>query len=452
MRCKNLAQALGTKSEFAVDILCWRGKVRENCESSLEFQAHSRGLAGLFCARITIKALAAEFAIIKQGIFMCGIVGAVAERNIAPILLTGLQRLEYRGYDSAGIGLVHDGVLQTCRAVGKVSALKQKIKEQNLRGTMGIAHTRWATHGVPSEKNAHPHSSHELISLVHNGIIENYIEIKNELIAAGYKFLSDTDSEAIVHLIHFYYQQLRDFGSSVKQAIGRLRGAYALVIIHRDYPDELFACSNGAPLVLGIGIGEHFVASDSFALLPVTRQFIYLENGDLLHLKRESFTIYNQNGEIVERQAQEVLQEGGIEGAKGAYSHFMQKEIYEQPAVIAATLEGRIHNNKLQTETISPQLLQALSRTQNIEIIACGTSYHAGLVARYRFEELGFPCRVEHASEYIYRKNAVASNTLFVSISQSGETADTLSALEKAKSLPYLDYLSICDIIYVLGR
>ena len=376
---------------------------------------------------------------------MCGIVGGVAERNIAPILLEGLKRLEYRGYDSAGVGLIEKNTLHICKAAGKVQVLADKVKASKIRGLTGIAHTRWATHGIPSEKNAHPHASSEEIALVHNGIIENYLEIKAEL-ASKYEFKSDTDSEVIAHLIHFYYAQSQDFADAVKQAISRLKGAYALAVICRNNPEQLFAASRGAPLVIGIGIGEHFVASDSFALLPVTRQFIYLEDGDLAEISRENFTIWDKNGKETERQVQEILQEGGTDGAKAGFSHFMQKEIYEQPSVIAATLEGRIHAGEIQTTSIAPQFLERLKEVEHIQIIACGTSYHAGLVAKYRLEELGITTTIEVASEYLYRPNAVARNSLFITISQSGETADTLAALEKAKKLPYLDYLTICNV------
>ena len=375
---------------------------------------------------------------------MCGIVAGVAERNITPILLEGLKRLEYRGYDSAGLAVCHSGRIERCRAVGKVASLVAKAQEAGISGTCGIAHTRWATHGVPSEKNAHPHMSGERIAVVHNGIIENYQEIRDELRARGYTFHSDTDTEVIAHLIDSHYRD--DLHAAVLTATARLRGAYAIAVLAADRPDEIIAARHGSPMVIGLGIGEHFVASDIFALLPVTRRFISLQENDLARISRDHCQIYDASGAEVTRAINESEQTGDLIG-KGGYKHYMQKEIFEQPTAIADTLEGRLAHGELHLASFRPELLAALKRTRQLHIVACGTSYHAGLVMKYHFEQNAIPTSVEYASEYLYRDIAVPPDTLFISLSQSGETADTLAALEKAKKDGrYHDNLAICNV------
>lgn len=374
---------------------------------------------------------------------MCGIVAAVAERNVVPILLEGLKRLEYRGYDSAGLAVCVQGEIQRVRTLGKVVNLERQSEVLQLKGATGIAHTRWATHGVPSEANAHPHMSGGDIALVHNGIIENYQEIRTEMEALGYVFTSQTDSEALVHLLHHYYDG--DLRLALERACLKIRGAYAVVVMHRNHPDELVAVRHGSPLLLGIGIGEHFLASDAFALLPVTQRFIYLQEDDIAVIHRASYAIYAQ-GDLVERPVVESAQEGDHSGKDG-YKHFMQKEIFEQPRAIADTLEGRVHHGVLQDLSFSDDFLALFAKVRAIHIVACGTSYHAGLAMRYRFEALGYPTMVELASEYLYREVAVPQATLYLTLSQSGETADTLEALKKAqKSEKYLDFLAICNV------
>ena len=378
---------------------------------------------------------------------MCGIAGAIAERNVTPILLEGLRRLEYRGYDSAGIVTLdsRDGQLHRVRTVGKVQALAERLQQEPVRGPLGIAHTRWATHGEPCERNAHPHVSNDSVAVVHNGIIENYHELKTLLIAAGYCFESDTDTEVVAHLIH---QQLRETGdllAAVRRAAAQLTGAYSLGVISREEPDRLIATRAGSPLVLGIGIGEHFIASDVFALVPVTQTFVFLEEGDIAEVQRERFAIYDRSGQIVERPLSYSGQTGAVAGKSG-YRHFMLEEIFEHPAVVAETLEGRIHQGRLLEDSFGPETNVVFDQTQGVHVIACGTSYHAGLVARYWLESLGLPCMVEVASEYRYRRGVVPPGTLFVSISQSGETADTLAALRKAKESGYLSTLAICNV------
>ena len=375
---------------------------------------------------------------------MCGIVAGIAERNIVPILLEGLKRLEYRGYDSAGLAVNHGGNIERCRAVGKVASLVAKADTANIHGHSGIAHTRWATHGVPSEANAHPHMSGERVAVVHNGIIENYQEIRDELRARGYTFHSDTDTEVIAHLIDSHYSD--DLHTAVLAATARLRGAYAIAVIAADRPDEIIAARHGSPMVIGLGIGEHFAASDIFALLPVTRRFISLQENDLARITRDHCQIYDASGAEVTRAINESEQTGDLTGKDG-YKHYMQKEIFEQPNAIADTLEGRLAHGELQLATFRPELIAALARTRQLHIVACGTSYHAGLVMKYHFEQNGIPASVEYASEYLYRPVAVPPDTLFISLSQSGETADTLAALEKAKADGrYHDNLAICNV------
>jgi glucosamine--fructose-6-phosphate aminotransferase (isomerizing) len=378
---------------------------------------------------------------------MCGIVGAIAERNVTPILLEGLRRLEYRGYDSAGVVTLdsRDGQLHRLRTVGKVQMLADRLQQEPVRGPLGIAHTRWATHGEPCERNAHPHVSNNSVAVVHNGIIENYRELKDELIAAGYHFESDTDTEVIAHLID---QRMRRAGcllTAVQQAVAQLTGAYSLGVICREDPERLIAARAGSPLVLGIGIEEHFIASDVFALAPVTQTFVFLEEGDIAEVQRENFTIYDRMGEIVERPLAYAAQQGGAVGKSG-YRHFMLKEIFEQPTVVAETLAGRIYQGRLLDDSFGPEAGPILDQTKGVHIVACGTSYHAGMVARYWLEHLGIPCTVEVASEYRYRRGVTPPGTLFVSISQSGETADTLAALRAAKDRGYLSSLAICNV------
>ncbi|MDS4040711.1 MAG: glutamine--fructose-6-phosphate transaminase (isomerizing) [Candidatus Competibacter sp.] len=379
---------------------------------------------------------------------MCGIVGVIAERNVTPILLEGLRRLEYRGYDSAGIATLdsRDGRLHRVRTVGKVKALADRLQQEPIRGSLGIAHTRWATHGEPSERNAHPHVSSDSVAVVHNGIIENYQELKNALIAAGYQFESDTDTEVVAHLID---QHLRENGgdllAAVQRTVAQLTGAYSLGVICREDPERLIAARAGSPLVLGIGIEEHFIASDVFALAPVTQTFVFLEEGDLAEVRREGFTLYDRGGQVVERPLSYSGQMGAAAG-KGGYRHFMLKEIFEQPAVVAETLEGRVHQGRLLEDSFGPEAGALFDQVRGVHIVACGTSYHAGLVARYWLENLGVNCTVEVASEYRYRRGVTPPGTLFVSISQSGETADTLAALRAAKTRGYLSSLAICNV------
>ncbi|MCU0807589.1 MAG: glutamine--fructose-6-phosphate transaminase (isomerizing) [Candidatus Contendobacter sp.] len=378
---------------------------------------------------------------------MCGIVGAIAERNVTPILLEGLRRLEYRGYDSAGIVTLdsRDGQLHRVRTVGKVRTLTERLQQEPVRGPLGIAHTRWATHGEPCERNAHPHVSNDSVAVVHNGIIENYQELKTMLTAAGYRFESDTDTEVVAHLIHQQMGETNDLLAAVQRAAAQLIGAYSLGVICRADPERLIAARAGSPLVLGIGIGEHFIASDVFALAPVTQSFVFLEEGDIAEVQRECFTIYDRSGRVVERPLSYSGQMSAAAGKSG-YRHFMLKEIFEQPAVVAETLEGRVHQGRLLEDSFGPETSALFDRVQGIHIVACGTSYHAGLAARYWLENLGVPCTVEVASEYRYRHGVTPPGTLFVSISQSGETADTLAALRVAKERGYLSTLAICNV------
>ncbi|MBL8252911.1 MAG: glutamine--fructose-6-phosphate transaminase (isomerizing) [Candidatus Competibacter sp.] len=379
---------------------------------------------------------------------MCGIVGAIAERNVTPILLEGLRRLEYRGYDSAGIVTVdsRDDRLHRVRTVGKVQALTDRLQQESVRGPLGLAHTRWATHGEPSERNAHPHVSGESVAVVHNGIIENYQELKAKLIAAGYQFTSDTDTEVVAHLID---RHLRENGgdllAAVRQSVAQLTGAYSLGVICREDPNRMIAARAGSPLVLGVGIEEHFIASDVFALAPVTQSFVFLEEGDVAEVQRERFTIYDRTGQTVERPLSYSGQMGSA-ASKSGYRHFMLKEIFEQPAVVAETLEGRVHQGRLLEDSFGAEAGQLFGQVQGVHIVACGTSYHAGLVARYWLENLGVPCTVEVASEYRYRHGVTPPGTLFVSISQSGETADTLAALRTAKERNYVSTLTMCNV------
>ncbi|WP_338583954.1 glutamine--fructose-6-phosphate transaminase (isomerizing) [Pseudomonas sp. MAG733B] len=377
---------------------------------------------------------------------MCGIVGAVAERNITAILVEGLKRLEYRGYDSAGVAVyTNDEKLERLRRPGKVSELEQALAEEALAGRLGIAHTRWATHGAPCERNAHPHFSGDL-AVVHNGIIENHEALREQLKALGYVFTSDTDTEVIAHLLNHKLKDLRDLTVALKATVKELHGAYGLAVISAQQPDRLVAARSGSPLVIGLGLGENFLASDQLALRQVTDRFIYLEEGDIAEIRRDNVQIWDVSGQAVERQT--VQYSDGAEAAdKGEFRHYMLKEIHEQPSVVQRTLEGRLSENQVLVQAFGPQASELFAKVRNVQIVACGTSYHAGMVARYWLEELaGIPCQVEVASEFRYRKVVVQPDTLFVTISQSGETADTLAALRNAKELGFLASLAICNV------
>ncbi len=378
---------------------------------------------------------------------MCGIVGAAAQRPVKAILMEGLRRLEYRGYDSAGIATVGaDGELHHVRAMGKLKELDAVLKKTPINGTVGIGHTRWATHGVPSEANAHPHVCNERVAVVHNGIIENHEQLRDEQRSLGHDFSSETDSEVIVHELDDCIAAGDDLLEALRKTTAKLHGAYALGVVSASDPGRLVATRKGSPLVVGVGIEEYFIASDALALLPVTRRFIYLEEGDVVDMRPDSLVIYDVNGDPVERKEQESSAQ--IDSTdRGEYRHYMQKEMHEQPEVIAATLEGRIADGKVLDATLGPAAESILDGIDAIQIIACGTSYHAGLIARYWFETLaGIPCQVEVASEFRYRQPVALPNSLFVTISQSGETADTLAALAIAKELGYKSTLSICNV------
>lgn len=378
---------------------------------------------------------------------MCGIVGAIAQRDVAPVLLESLKRLEYRGYDSAGLAVLHpeDLVIQRIRTQGKVSQLEQALHQQPSSGYIGIAHTRWATHGKPSETNAHPHLSSDDIALVHNGIIENYANLREQLISLGYGFASETDTEVAVHTIHKHLAKF-DLLHAVHNATKELQGAYALGIMSKLFPDQLIAVRRGSPLVIGLGVNEFFIASDPMALLPVAQQFIYLEEGDIARISRNGVEIYTQDLELVERP-RHIIDLKQDASDKGEYRHFMEKEIFEQPQAIADTLEGRTANDRLLEQSFGVNAGTLFDQIKRVHIVACGTSYHAGLVGQFWIENLAkIPCTVTIASEYRYRHTVIEDNTLFVALSQSGETADTLAALKKAKSLNYLATLAICNV------
>ncbi|QKZ07537.1 glutamine--fructose-6-phosphate transaminase (isomerizing) [Pseudomonas eucalypticola] len=378
---------------------------------------------------------------------MCGIVGAIAERNITAILLEGLKRLEYRGYDSAGVAVYTntDGV-QRRRRVGKVSELEAALASDPLVGQLGIAHTRWATHGAPTERNAHPHFSSDTVAVVHNGIIENHEVLRERLKGMGYAFASDTDTEVIAHLLHHHLKTLPDLVDALKATVKELHGAYGLAAIHQAQPDRLVAARSGSPLVIGLGLGENFLASDQLALRQVTDRFMYLEEGDIAQITREKVSIWNSDGQPVQRESVQY-HEGAEAADKGEFRHFMLKEIHEQPRVVQRTLEGRLGQEQVLVQAFGPQAAELFAKVRNVQIVACGTSYHAGMVARYWLESLaGIPCQVEVASEFRYRRVVVQPDTLFVSISQSGETADTLAALRNAKELGFLGSLAICNV------
>jgi glucosamine--fructose-6-phosphate aminotransferase (isomerizing) len=378
---------------------------------------------------------------------MCGIVGAIASRDIVPVLIEGLRRLEYRGYDSAGIAVLSDSHrLKRLRTVGKVRMLQEALEADPTHGVLGIAHTRWATHGVPSERNAHPHISRDGIAIVHNGIIENHQELRDELKAAGYQFTSETDTEVIAHRIHYHRAKLQDLFRAVRATVSELEGAYALAVVAEENPDSIILARAGCPVVIGVGKNENFVASDVAALLPVTRSFIFLEEGDVALIQRDQIRILDADGNSATRPVREsALSADAAE--KGDYAHYMLKEIYEQPRAVAQTLEERVAGGKLLEAAFGPDATDVFRRTEAVRIIACGTSFHAASVAKYYVEQIArLPCWVEIASEYRYRNPVVPKNTLFVTISQSGETADTLAALRMAKSAGYLATLAICNV------
>lgn len=378
---------------------------------------------------------------------MCGIVGAVAQRDVAPILIEGLKRLEYRGYDSAGIAVMDAGdEIRRVRVAGKVRALEQALEEQAHEGGTGIAHTRWATHGEPSVRNAHPHVCRETVALVHNGIIENHEPLRAAQLEAGHEFTSETDTEVVVNRVWDYLEGGDDLLDAVRRTTTDLEGAYALAVLTRSEPERLVVARRGSPLVIGLGIGENFVASDVFALLPVTQRFVFLEEGDVADIRREQVTIYDESGKVVTRP--ETISELSADAAeKSGYRHFMLKEIFEQAKAVSDTLEGRIEHERVLDQSFGMGAPEILDRVRSVTIVACGTSYHAGLVARYWFEGLaGVPCTVEVASEFRYRRPVVTEGALFVTISQSGETADTLAALREARNWGFAHTLAICNV------
>ena len=376
---------------------------------------------------------------------MCGIVGAVAKRNIVPILLEGLRKLEYRGYDSAGIAVVNGG-MHRLRSVGRVASLTEMADQAGIHGNLGIAHTRWATHGVPSERNAHPHVSEDGLAVVHNGIIENHEEMRTQLSLAGYRFDSDTDTEVVAHLIHLYWKQDGDLFAAVQKAVGELRGAYAIAVLSEKNPETLTVARKGAPLLLGLGKGENFAASDASALLQVTKMIVYLEEGDVAEIGLNGVRICDSTGSEAIRSVHEsTLSADAVE--LGPYRHYMQKEIFEQPGAVANTLEMVIGAQSIVPQLFGVEAENMMKRINAVTVLACGTSYHAGLVARYWIESIaGIPCSVEVASEFRYRKSVPNPDALVIAISQSGETADTIAALQFAKSLGQNLTLAICNV------
>ncbi|HHF3649041.1 glutamine--fructose-6-phosphate transaminase (isomerizing) [Haemophilus influenzae] len=377
---------------------------------------------------------------------MCGIVGAVAQRDVAEILINGLHRLEYRGYDSAGVAVINkQNELQRIRCLGKVKALDEAVSEKPLIGGTGIAHTRWATHGEPSETNAHPHSS-GTFAVVHNGIIENHEELRKLLKSRGYVFLSQTDTEVIAHLVEWEMRSTDSLLEAVQKSVKQLTGAYGMVVMDSRHPEHLVAARSGSPLVIGLGIGENFLASDQLALLSVTRRFIFLEEGDIAEITRRTVDIYDTHGNKAKREIHESNLENDA-AEKGKFRHFMQKEIYEQPTALINTMEGRINHENVIVDSIGNGAKGILEKVEHIQIVACGTSYNAGMVARYWFESLaGVSCDVEIASEFRYRKFVTRPNSLLITLSQSGETADTLAALRLAKEKGYMAALTICNV------
>jgi glucosamine--fructose-6-phosphate aminotransferase (isomerizing) len=378
---------------------------------------------------------------------MCGIVGAVAHRIITPVLIEGLRRLEYRGYDSAGIAVISaNNEIDRIRSLGKIRELENLLAKMPVAGKVGIAHTRWATHGVPAERNAHPHLSRNAVAVVHNGIIENHNELRKSLEQQGFEFTSETDTEVIAHQIQFFIEQGHAILDAIRKTTNMLEGAYAIGVINTDNPNTLYAARHGSPLVVGLGDSENFIASDIFALVGETKRFIFLEDGDIAVLNTEDVHVFDKADHQVEREVNETkLSADSVE--RGHYRHYMQKEIHEQPVAVEKCLDGRIHAGKILPATFGLKAEQAFDSIKAVQIVACGTSYHAGMVARYWMEDIaGIPCNVEVASEFRYRRNVVAPNTLFVTISQSGETADTLAALKEAKKLGYVHTLAICNV------
>ena len=377
---------------------------------------------------------------------MCGIVGAVAQRDVVPILMEGLRRLEYRGYDSAGLAVMADGGLTRLRTVGKVANLDALLASQPQVSNVGIAHTRWATHGKPTEANAHPHVSGSRVALVHNGIIENHAELRAEQKAADYVHTSETDTEVIAHQIDRHLEAGLGLLNALRATIAQLRGAYALGVMHRDEPKRIVGARRGSPLVIGVGVGEHFIASDVAALIPVTQQFIFLEEGDLIDINGEQLTIYDIEGDLANRKV--VTSELSADTVdRGQYRHYMLKEIYEQPAAIRATIAGRLGDGTILDAALGPEAAKILSKVEAVQIVACGTSYHAGMVARYWLEAIArVPTSVEVASEFRYRSTVTRPGTLLVTISQSGETADTLAALRGAKDLGFESSVGVINV------
>ncbi|KJF97558.1 glutamine--fructose-6-phosphate transaminase (isomerizing) [Photobacterium leiognathi] len=377
---------------------------------------------------------------------MCGIVGAVAQRDVAEILIEGLRRLEYRGYDSAGIAVVEDQQLQRVRRMGKVQALAEAVEATPLLGGTGIAHTRWATHGEPSESNAHPHTSGEQIAIVHNGIIENHQALRELLQQRGYVFSSQTDTEVIAHLVEWELRSATSLLEAVQKTVTQLEGAYGTVVMDSRDPERIVVARSGSPLVIGLGVGENFIASDQLALLNVTRRFMFLEEGDVAEVTRRSISVFNQAGEQVERAVTESnVQHDAAD--KGTFRHYMQKEIFEQPSALINTMEGRISNDRVIIESFGSDAKTIFDKVEHIQIIACGTSYNAGMVARYWFESIaGISCDVEIASEFRYRKFVTRPNSLLLTLSQSGETADTLAALRLAQEKGYMAAMTICNV------
>ncbi|MEZ9867594.1 glutamine--fructose-6-phosphate transaminase (isomerizing) [Vibrio sp. 10N.261.51.A4] len=377
---------------------------------------------------------------------MCGIVGAVAQRDVAEILVEGLRRLEYRGYDSAGVAVVDtESNLTRVRRLGKVQELADAVEEQQVIGGTGIAHTRWATHGEPSEANAHPHMSGD-IAVVHNGIIENHEALRAMLQERGYVFTSQTDTEVIAHLVEWELRTSASLVEALQKTAKQLDGAYGTVAVDRKDPSRIVVARSGSPIVIGFGVGENFLASDQLALLSVTRRFMYLEEGDVAEVTRRDVTVFDVAGERVEREIVDSNAEHDA-GDKGQYRHFMQKEIFEQPTALINTMEGRISDTSVITNAIGVKAEEILSKVEHVQIIACGTSYNSGMAARYWFESLaGVSCDVEIASEFRYRDFVVRPNSLLVTLSQSGETADTLAALRLAKEKGYMSAMTICNV------
>ncbi|HEY8229702.1 MAG TPA: glutamine--fructose-6-phosphate transaminase (isomerizing) [Rhodanobacteraceae bacterium] len=377
---------------------------------------------------------------------MCGIVAGCTQRDVVPILLAGLHALEYRGYDSAGLAVLDEGRLTRLRTPGKVASLDALYQASPAHGRTGIAHTRWATHGAPNEANAHPHVSNDTVAVVHNGIIENHVELRTELQAGGYTFTSETDTEVVAHLVHKLVAEGKPLREAVSDATRRLRGAYAIAVLHRDHPGHVVGARRGSPLCVGVGIGEHFLGSDVQALIQVTNRIVYLEEGDVVEITQDALTIIAADGSLATRKVRESdLSMDAVE--RGQFRHYMLKEIFEQPGAVANTLEGRIADGRVLPNIFGVDADELLKRVRHVHIVACGTSYHAGMVARYWLEGIaGIPCSVEVASEYRYRNVVVMADTLFLAISQSGETADTLAALREGRERGYLGSFAICNV------